>query len=100
MKKDAVALRELQHTHEDGECGGIMVPRFQYVTSENCLRIVGYCVKCGVGMWVDYSLHELEKLCPTPIESACSAISGDAPSNQFSLEDFKNFELLSNQKPN
>jgi hypothetical protein len=100
MKKTTVLLRELQHTHTVEECGGIMVPQFQYVTSENCLRIVGYCVKCGMDMLVDYSLPELEKLCPTPIESVYPTISSNAPSNRFSLEDFEKFELLSTQKPN
>jgi hypothetical protein len=95
----SIPLRELQHIHTIEECGGTMVPQFYYVTSENCLRIVGYCVKCGVDMWVEYSLPELEKLCPVS-ESACSAISSNTPSNRSSFEDFATFELPSTQKPN
>ena len=98
MKKD-VRLLELQAAHATSGCNGAMVPKFLFLTSEERLRVAGYCIKCGHDLIVEYDIVESQKMCPSPFDDSDSSIRTTAETVSPKTTALEDFELPYGSKP-
>lgn len=91
--------REIQAFHEsgkNGDCGGVLVPMFCFLSEEHCLCVQAYCAKCGERVVISFSLSELYKACPKASDTELPDLQVTAAEDKLIAPSFASDNVMSN----